>query len=169
MLKMTDLQNWTKMLWNFEDFFCNVAQFLEFLEWRINLGSFLNFFGPTVVLLCSEGTQNRDEMRKSARPIGELVWNNERRKYYSALRMVNNRSCNFIVLLYHCQCFPPDASQFRKRIAAKGIPDSVTIFADRKNGTTVQTDMGITSHSLYIVGDIFCSYFALTFRFSLCW
>ena len=83
------------------------------------------------------------------------------------LRMVNNRSCNFIVLLYHCQCFPPDASQFRKRIAAKGIPDSVTIFADRKNGTAVQTDMGITSHSLYILGDIFCSYFALTFRFSL--
>ena len=35
-------------------------------------------------------------------------------------------------------------------ITAKGIPDSVTIFADRKNGTAVQTDMGITSHSLYI-------------------
>ena len=68
---------------------------------------------------------------------------------------MNNSSCNFIVLLYHCQCFPPDASQFRKRIAEKGIPDSVTIFADRKNGTAVQTDMGITSHSLYILGDIF--------------
>ena len=40
-------------------------------------------------------------------------------------------------------------------ITAKGIPDSVTIFADRKNGTAVQTDMGITSHSLYIWGDIF--------------
>ena len=65
-------------------------------------------------------------------------------------QLVNNRNCNFIANV--SRQMPVN---LENAITAKGIPDSVTIFADRKNGTAVQTDMGITSHSLYIWGDIF--------------
>ena len=79
----------------------------------------------------------------------------EGRKYYSERK---GGTIEIVILQRYITTpvFPPDASQFSS-IAAKGIPDSVTIFADRKNGTVVQTDIGITSHSLYIFGNLFRS------------